>query len=128
MEAIAKLNNCPMSARKMRLVVDLIRNKNVDEAFNILRYNKKEASVWLEKLLLSAVSNWENKNDMVYDADDYELYIKSAMVNQGTFLKRFRPRAQGRAARIRKHSNHVTLVVENRVAIDGLDSKTGEEE
>ncbi len=128
MEAVAKLNNCPMSARKMRLVVDLIRNKNVDEAFGILKYNKKEASVWLEKLLLSAVSNWENKNGMVYDADDYELYIKSAMVNQGTFLKRFRPRAQGRAARIRKHSNHVTLVVENRVAIEGLDAGNNEEE
>lgn len=118
MEAVAKLRNCPMSARKMRLVVDLIRNKNVDESFNILKYNKKEASVWLEKLLLSAVSNWENKNDMVYDADDYDLYIKAAMVNQGTFLKRFRPRAQGRAARIRKHTNHVTLVVENRVQLN----------
>lgn len=128
MEAVAKLKSCPMSARKMRLVVDLIRNKGVEDAFNILRYNKKEASVWLEKLLLSAVANWENKNDLLYDADDYDLYVKTAYSNEGSFLKRFRPRAQGRAARIRKHSNHVTLVVENRVPIEGVDQSNQEEE
>jgi large subunit ribosomal protein L22 len=127
MEAVAKLNNCPMSARKMRLVVDLIRSKNVDDAFNILKYNKKEASTWLEKLLLSAISNWEYKNDLVYDADDYDLFVKEIYVGEGTPLKRFRPRAQGRAARIRKRTNHVTLVVENRIPVEGL-ATSGEEE
>ncbi|HKK88906.1 MAG TPA: 50S ribosomal protein L22 [Saprospiraceae bacterium] len=128
MEATAKLNNCPMSARKMRLVVDLIRNENVDNAFNILKYNKKEASVWLEKLLLSAISNWEYKNDLVFDADDYDLFVKEIFVNEGTPLKRFRPRAQGRAARIRKRTNHVTLVVENRIPMEPVEAGADSEE
>ncbi len=118
MEAVAKLNNCPMSARKMRLVVDVIRDKGVDEALNILKYTKKEAAVWLEKLLLSAIANWENKAGYGLDADEYDLYIKTIYSNQGTMLKRFRPAPHGRAHRIRKHTNHVTLVVENRIPID----------
>lgn len=118
MEAVAKLRNCPMSARKMRLVVDLIRGKSVDDALNILRYTKKEAAVWVEKLLLSAVANWENKNDMVYSADEYNLYVKSVFSDEGTMLKRFRPAPHGRALRIRKRTNHVTLVVENRIPTD----------
>lgn len=117
MEAVAKLRNCPMSARKMRLVVDLIRGKNVNDAVNILKFTKKEAAVWLEKLLLSAVANWENKNDGAYSADDYDLVVKTIFVGEGPQLKRFRPAPQGRAHRIRKHQNHVTLVVANRVAI-----------
>lgn len=115
MEAVAKLRNCPMSARKMRLVVDLIRGKSVDDALNILRYTKKEAAEWLEKLLLSAISNWENKNDMVYSADEYNLFVKEVFSDEGTMLKRFRPAPHGRAHRIRKRTNHVTLVVENRI-------------
>ena len=117
MEAVAKLKNCPMSARKMRLVVDLIRGKSIDEALNTLRYTKKEAASWLEKLLLSAIANWEYKNDMSFNAEDYDLYVKTVFSDEGTFLKRYRPAPQGRAHRIRKRTNHVTLVVENRVAI-----------
>ncbi len=116
MEAVAKLKNCPMSARKMRLVVDLIRDKDVDDALNILRFTKKEAAVWLEKVLLSAIANWENKADA--EADEYGLYIKTIFSDQGPMLKRFRPAPQGRAHRIRKHTNHVTLVLENRIALD----------
>lgn len=117
MEAVAKLRNVQMSARKMRLVVDNIRGKNVDEALSILRYTKKEAAVWLEKLVLSAIANWENKLDGLENPDDYDLYIKTAFVDQGPMLKRFRPAPHGRAHRIRKHSNHVTIVVENGVEL-----------
>ncbi len=125
MEATAKLKNCPMSARKMRLVADMIRGKSVDDALNILKFTKKEAGEWLEKVVLSAVSNWENKNDLLYSAADYGLVVKTAMVDEGTMLKRFRPAPQGRAHRIRKRTNHVTLVVENTLA---LDNETSEEE
>jgi len=118
MKAVAKLKNCPMSARKMRLVVDNIRGKNVDDALNVLKFTKQEASEWVEKLLLSAISNWENKVDMAYNADDYALVVSEVMVDQAGHLKRFRPAPQGRAHRIRKHMNHVTLTVENTVAID----------
>lgn len=125
MEAVAKLKNCPLSARKMRLVVDLIRGKSVDDALNILKFTKKEASEWVEKVLLSAVANWENKLDMAYSAADYDLVVKTAFVDEGTSLKRFRPAPQGRAHRIRKRSNHVTLVVENTLVIE---AQTAEQE
>ena len=118
MEAIAKLKNCPMSARKMRLVADLLRGKSVDKSLNLLKFTKKEAAGWIEKLLLSAIANWENKNDMAYSAADYNLVVKTIMVDEGAVLKRFRPAPQGRAHRIRKRTNHVTLVVENLIAID----------
>jgi len=124
MEAVAKLKNCPMSARKMRLVVDTIRGKSVDEALNILKYTKKEAGEWVEKLVLSAIANWEAKNDMLLNAEDYDLYISRAMVDGGTMLKRFRPAPHGRAHRIRKRMNHVTLFVENRVEIESEDEGT----
>ena len=91
MEAVAKLRNCPMSAREVRLVVDVIRGKNVDEALDILRYSKKEAAVWLEKVVLSAIANWEYKLDGAESADDFNLFIKSAYSDEGTKLKRFRP-------------------------------------
>ncbi len=117
MEAVAKMRNCPMSARKMRLVVDNIRGKNVDDALAILRYTKKEASVWLEKVLVSAVANWEHKLDNVESADDFDLYVKEARSDQGSMLKRFRPAPHGRAHRIRKHTSHIVLVVENRVPL-----------
>ena len=118
MEAVAKLKNCPMSVRKMRLVVDIIRGKKVEDALNILRYTKKEAAIWLDKLVLSAIANWEHKNGMSVSADDYDLYIKVAFADQGTMLKRFRPAPHGRAHRIRKHTNHVTIVVENKIALE----------
>lgn len=121
MEAVAKLRNVPMSARKMRLVVDLIRGQRVDEALDILRYTKKEAAVWLEKLVLSAVANWEYKLGGAESADDYELYIETAFADQGSMLKRFRPAPHGRAHRIRKHSCHVTIIVENRIPLPEQD-------
>ncbi len=110
MEAVAKLRNCPMSPRKMRLVVDLIRGKKANQALHILKFTKKEASVWLEKLLLSAINNWEQKHGEG-QADKNELFVKTAFVDPGTVLKRFQPAPQGRANRIRKRRNHVTLVV-----------------
>lgn len=110
MEAVAKLRNCPMSPRKMRLVVDLIRGKKATQALHILKYTKKEASVWLEKLLLSAINNWEQKHGDS-DTGTNELFVKTAFVDGGTVLKRFQPAPQGRANRIRKRRNHVTLVV-----------------
>ena len=127
MEAVAKLKNCPMSARKMRLVVDNIRGKNVDEALDILRFTKKEAAEWVEKLLLSAIANWEHKLDGMESADDYDLVITRAFVDEGTMLKRFRPAPHGRAHRIRKRTNHVTLIVENQVELDA-DLEGGDEE
>jgi len=117
MEAVAKLKSCPMSARKMRMVVDLIRGKNVDEALDILRFTKKEAAVWLEKVLLSAISNWEYKLGGAENADDYDLFVKTAFSDEGTMLKRFRPAPHGRAHRIRKRTNHITIIVENRIAL-----------
>lgn len=128
MEAVAKLKNCPMSARKMRLVVDNIRGKSVDDALNILKFTNKEASVWVEKLLLSAIANWEYKSDNVYSAADYDLIVKTALVDEGTMLKRFRPAPHGRAHRIRKRTNHVTLVVENALHIDNETNSAKSEE
>ena len=127
MEAVAKLKNCPMSARKMRLVVDLIRGKQVNEALDILRFTKKEAASWLEKVVLSAIANWEYKQGGTENADDYDLYIKAAFSDEGVMLKRFRPAPHGRAHRIRKRSNHVTIVVENRILLDNEDEFYTEE-
>lgn len=106
----AKLNNCPTSPRKMRLVADLIRGEKVETALNILRFNPKEASGRLEKLLLSAIANWQAKNEDG-SVEDAGLFVKEIRVDGGTMLKRLRPGAQGRAHRIRKRSNHVTLVL-----------------
>lgn len=117
MEAVAKLKSVPMSARKMRLVVDNIRGKEVNEALDILRFSKQEAAQWLEKALLSAVANWEYKLDGQESADDYGLYVKTAFSNEAGMLRRFRPAPHGRAHRIRKRSNHVTLIVENRLPL-----------
>ncbi|GHE66021.1 50S ribosomal protein L22 [Roseivirga thermotolerans] len=110
MEAVAKLNNVPTSPRKMRMVADLIRGERVNKALNILKYEPKEGAARLEKLLLSAISNWQSKNE---DArlEDADLYIKEIRVDGGRILKRLRPAPQGRAHRIRKRSNHVTIVV-----------------
>jgi large subunit ribosomal protein L22 len=108
--AFAKLNNCPTSPRKMRLVADLVRGEKVEKALNILRFSPKEASRRLETLLMSAVSNWQAKNEEA-DIEEAELFVKEIRVDCGTMLKRLRPAPQGRAHRIRKRSNHVTLVL-----------------
>ena len=108
--AFAKLNNCPTSPRKMRLVADLVRGVEVNKALQILKFNTKEASARLEKLLLSGVANWQIKNE---DArmEDSGLFVKEIQVDSARVLKRLRPAPQGRAHRIRKRSNHVTVVV-----------------
>ena len=113
----ASLNNCPTSPRKMRLVADMIRGKDVDKALALLRYTKKEASLRLEKLLLSAIANWQNKNEGS-KVEDSQLFIKSITVDSGRQLKRLRPAPQGRANRIRKRSNHVTIFVDSKVKND----------
>ncbi len=110
MEAVAKLNNVPSSPRKMRLVADMIRGQEVDIALNILKFESKQGAARLEKLLISAISNWQNKfeDERLEEAN---LYVKEIKVDSGRMLKRLRPAPQGRAHRIRKRSNHVTLVV-----------------
>ncbi|QEC54055.1 large subunit ribosomal protein L22 [Anseongella ginsenosidimutans] len=113
MEAVAKLRDCPTSPRKMRLVVDLIRGQKVEYALHILKYNPKEASIRLEKLLLSAVANWQAKNEGAA-IEESGLIVKEAFVDGGRQLKRLRPAPQGRGHRIRKRSNHVTLVVDSK--------------
>ena len=116
MEALAKLNNCPTSPRKMRLLADLVRGKRVEEAMNILRFNaKKENSIRLEKLIRSAIANWEQKNEGMR-IEDAELYVKTIFVDGGAMMKRVLPAPQGRAYRVRKRSNHVTLVVDSKTA------------
>jgi len=108
--AFAKLNNCPTSPRKMRLVADLIRGIQVEKALAILRFNPKESSRKLEKLLLSALANWQSKNEEA-NVEDADLFVQEIRVDSGTMLKRLRPAPQGRAHRIRKRSNHVTMVL-----------------
>jgi len=116
MEAVAKLNNCPTSPRKMRLLADLVRGKRVEEAMNILRYNnKKENSYRLEKLLRSAIANWEQKNEGA-NIESAQLYVKTIFIDGGAMMKRVLPAPQGRAYRVRKRSNHVTIVVDSKVA------------
>ncbi len=108
--AFAKLNDCPTSPRKMRLVADLIRGVQVEKALAILKFNSKESSRRLEKLLLSAVANWQSKNEDA-NVEEADLFVQEIRVDGGTMLKRLRPAPQGRAHRIRKRSNHVTLVL-----------------
>ena len=110
--AFAKLNNCPTSPRKMRIVADTIRGKGVSDALNILKFSKKEASIRLEKLLLSAIDNWRTKNEGER-LEEAELYVSLIKVDSGRMLKRIQPAPQGRAHRIRKRSNHVTIVVDS---------------
>jgi len=111
--AFAKLNNCPTSPRKMRLIADLIRGLDADKALAELKLNPKEASGRMEKLLLSALANWESKNEGKR-MDEANLYISEVKVDSGRMLKRVQPAPQGRAHRIRKRSNHVTLVVDSK--------------
>ncbi|NBC57266.1 MAG: 50S ribosomal protein L22 [Bacteroidetes bacterium] len=108
--AFAKLNNCPTSPRKMRLVTDLVRGMEVEKALQVLKFSKKEAAQRVEKLLLSAIANWQQKNEDA-DIEQAGLFIKEIKVDSARMLKRLRPAPQGRAHRIRKRSNHVTLVL-----------------
>lgn len=108
--AFAKLNNCPTSPRKMRLVADQVRGEAIVKALAILKFSPKEPSKKLEKLLLSAIANWQAKNESA-DVEKADLFVKEIRVDGGNMLKRLRPAPQGRAHRIRKRSNHVTLVL-----------------
>ncbi|WP_420387897.1 50S ribosomal protein L22 [Roseivirga sp.] len=117
MEAVAKLNNVPTSPRKMRMVADMIRGERVNTALNILKFEPKEGAARLQKLLLSAISNWQSKNEDER-LEDADLYIKEIRVDGGRILKRLRPAPQGRAHRIRKRSNHVTIVVASKNAAE----------
>ena len=111
--AVAKLNDVPTSPRKMRLVADTVRGVEVNRALDLLRFSKREASVRLEKLLRSAIDNWEKKNpDQSKELDNGNVYVKTIMVGEGRTLKRIRPCRQGRAGRIRKRSNHITVVLD----------------
>ncbi|HNQ11974.1 MAG TPA: 50S ribosomal protein L22 [Bacteroidia bacterium] len=111
--AFAKLNNVPTSTRKMRLVADMVRGKNVNIALHMLKHSSKEASGRLEKLLLSAISNWQAKNEGVR-LEDGDLFIQEIHVDGGRMLKRLRTAPQGRGYRVRKRSNHVTLILGNK--------------
>jgi len=113
--SLAKLNNCPTSPRKMRLVADMIRGKKVETALNSLRFSTKEAAVRLEKVLLSAISNWQLKNEG-QRIEDHDLFVKEVFVDRARQLKRLRPAPQGRGHRIRKRSNHITLVLDSKTA------------
>ncbi|MCK5775385.1 MAG: 50S ribosomal protein L22 [Bacteroidales bacterium] len=111
--SLAVLKNCPTSPRKMRLVADLVRGVEVNKALNMLHYSPKEAAGRLEKLLLSAIANWQQKNEGVR-IEESDLYVKEIQVDSARQLKRLRPAPQGRAHRIRKRSNHVTVIVDSR--------------
>ena len=113
--SFAKLNNVPSSPRKMRLVVDMIRGMEVFRALGVLKYSNKEAAAKVEKLLRSAIANWEQKNEC--KAESGELYVTSVSVDCSTTLKRMRPAPQGRGYRIRKRSNHVTLFVDTKAVV-----------
>ena len=108
----AVLKNCPTSPRKMRLVADLVRGEDVNRALDILKFSQQEASRRLEKLILSAISNWQTKNEGVR-IEDSSLYVREIYVDSARILKRLRPAPQGRAHRIRKRSNHVTVVLDS---------------
>lgn len=111
--AIAKANDVPSSPRKMRLVADTVRGVEVNRALDLLKFSKKAASVDLEKLLRSAIANWEAKNqDKAKELDNGNVYVKTLMVDEGRTLKRIRPCPQGRAGRIRKRSNHITIILD----------------
>ena len=115
--AFAKLNNCPTSPRKMRIVADSVRGKKVEMALTILKFSQKEASNKLEKLLMSAISNLQAKNEDS-DVEEANLFVKEIRVDSAGMLKRLRPAPQGRAHRIRKRSNHVTLILGSKNSID----------
>ncbi|MDR2853905.1 MAG: 50S ribosomal protein L22 [Prevotellaceae bacterium] len=111
----AKLNNVPTSPRKMRLVADMIRGMEVNRALGVLKFSNKEASARVEKLLKSAISNWEQKTEQ--KADNVNLFVSQIYVDSATMLKRLRPAPQGRGYRIRKRSNHVTIFVDEKKSV-----------
>jgi len=113
----AVLKNCPTSPRKMRLVADLIRGNDVKRALDVLKFSPKEASNRMEKLILSAISNWQIKNEGVR-MEEANLFIKEVFVDSARMLKRLRPAPQGRAHRIRKRSNHVTVILESKKTLE----------
>lgn len=120
MEAIAKLNNVPTSPQKMRQVADLIRGQKVSKALAILKFQSKSGAPKLEKLLLSAIANWQQKHEESLKLEDADLYVKTIFVDGGPMLKRLRPAPQGRGHRIRKRSNHVTLIVASNASETGI--------
>jgi len=111
MEAVAKLNNYPTSPRKMRLLVDLIRGMEVEKALAVLEHNPKHPAVPLRKLVVSAIRNWKAKNE---GGDENSLIVKTIMVDAARVIKRMRPAPQGRGYRVRKRSNHVTVIVDTK--------------
>jgi len=114
MKAIAKLNNSPVSPRKMRLVANQVRGMEVTKALNLLKFNQKRTyAIQVEKLLLSALSNWQQKNEGA-KIEDNQLYVSELFIDCGPMLKRISPAPQGRAYRVRKRSNHITLVVDTK--------------
>jgi large subunit ribosomal protein L22 len=117
--AFAKLNDCPTSPRKMRLVADLVRGVDIDRALAILKFTNKDAALRLEKLLLSAIANWQAKNEGLR-IEDSNVFIKEIKVDAARMLKRLRPAPQGRGFRIRKRSNHVTLVLDTKEVIAAI--------
>lgn len=117
MEAIAKLKECPLSPRKMRLVVDQIRGQKVDKALNALQFSERRYyAIYVEKLLKSAIANWEQKNEG--RAEDNDLFVKAVFVDGGAMMKRLRTAPQGRAHRQRKRSNHITIIVDSLIQLD----------
>jgi large subunit ribosomal protein L22 len=122
MEAVAKLRNVPTSPRKMRLVADLVRGKQVNSALGLLKFEANQGAERIEKLLLSALSNWQAKNEDLR-VEDSNLYIKQIFVDEGKMLKRLRPAPQGRGHRIRKRSNHVTLIIDSKSEDEMISNK-----
>jgi len=120
-KSFAILKNCPTSPRKMRLVADIIRGVEVNRALDILKFSSKHSSVDVEQLLRSAISNWQAKNENL-KMEDANLYVSEIFVDSGRVLKRLRPAPQGRGYRIRKRSNHVTLVVDSKSKIENENS------
>jgi large subunit ribosomal protein L22 len=128
MEAVAKLNNFPTAPRKARLVADLIRGKKVSQALGILSHQPQAAAPIMKKVLLSAVANWQEKNEDI-SIEDAELVVKTVFVDSGRMLKRLRPAPQGRAHRIRKRSHHLTLIVDNiAIAVETVEKEIKTEE
>ncbi len=127
MEAVAKLKNVPTSPQKMRIVADMVRGQKVSKALGILKFEPRVGAKSIEKLLLSAVANWQNKNEEV-SIEDADLYIKTIFVDGGSSLKRLRPAPQGRGHRILKRSNHITLVVASNAApaVEEVETKSEE--
>ncbi len=129
MEAVARLKDVPTSPRKMRLIADLIRGQRVSRALGLLKYQPQAGADVLQKVLLSAVANWQQKNEdeRIEDAD---LYVKTIFVDGGPMLKRLRPAPQGRGHRIRKRSNHITIVVDStaKPVLDQVEAATPENE